>query len=159
MKTLMKVVWYLEAALCGCVGWLMLIVGVRLLIPLMDSGASIEFYLLAGLVLFFVSAYAWKAQRRQRAEMLSLLERYFGSARAERYDTWHAMLAVASVAAVCGVVILAAILERDVGMVALDVGFGVPLLLGIAGILTKVVEAAFVRWMPVKMSNVILLRR
>ena len=157
MKTLMKVVWYLEAALCGCVGWLMLVIGLQLVMLCLDACARVEFYILAGLVLVFILVYAWKAQRQQRAEMLGLLEMYFGGARAERYDAWHTILATASVVAVFGVVILATILERSFGKVALDVGFGLPMLLGIAGILVKVAEAAFVKWMPKRVSNMILL--
>ncbi len=159
MKTLMKVVWFLEAALCGCVGWLMLVVGLQLMLLCLDAGAKVEFYLLAGAVLLFVLAYAWKAQRQQRAEMLKLLEMYFGGARAERYDCWHTIIAAASAVIVFGMVITASILAHDFGRVALDIGFGLPMLLGIAGILMKVVEAAFVKWMPTKVSNVILLHR
>ena len=160
MKMLMKAVWYLEAALCGCLGWLMLVVGLRFVVVLWDAQTRLEFYALAGMAIAFVLVYAWQAQRRQRAKMLKLLEFYFGDEKADRCDYWHEMLAAFSVAAVVGSVFLAIVLEQKFGKMALDVGFGLPVLLGIAGILANVVEAAFVKWMPsAKTLNVIYLRR
>lgn len=160
MKTLMKVVWYLEAALCGCVGWLLLVIGLQMVSLLVEANPRKDFYVLTGAVFVFVAAYAWKAQRRQRAEMLELLQIHFGSTMTQQYNWQHTALAVASAAVVCAGVILATILERDFGKVALDVGFGLPLILGVAGLLTKAVEAAFVKWMPLpKMPNLIPLKR
>ncbi len=100
MKTLVKVVWYLDAALFGCVGWLVFCVcGVAYM--LMDGVAMQRddwlFFGLCGFVAAFVLICVWLVHRYQWIRMLRILGRYYGASVAESYDDNYSTLAWFSV--------------------------------------------------------------
>lgn len=158
MKNLMKMTWYFEAAMCGGMCWLALLVGAELVHAMREARYKPEFWLISGLTVLLVLVYAWKALRQQRRDMLGLIARHFGRAEAERCDWWHQAVAVASVVLLVIDVFVATMLAERFGKVVLDVGFGTPIWCGLLGLLAKVVEAALAKRMPdERQSNLIRL--
>lgn len=158
MKNLMKVTWYIEAAMCGGMCWLALLVGTQLVYAMQEARYKPEFWLIGSLTVLLVLVYAWKALRQQRSDMLDLIARYFGRAEAERCDWWHQAVAVASVVLLVVDVFVVTALEERFGRAVLDVGFWIPIWCGLFGLLAKVAEAALAKRMPdERQSNLIRL--
>ncbi len=158
MKNLMKATWYIEAAMCGGMCWLALLVGTELVHAMREARYKPEFWLISGLTVLLVLVYAWKALRQQRRDMLGLIARHFGRAEAERCDWRHKTVAVTSVVLLVVDVFVVTALEERFGRVVLDVGFWIPIWCGLLGLFAKVVEAALVKWMPdERQSNLIRL--